>query len=88
MSIELTTREKEIIKLSRGGLTTKEMGKLLNLSPETIKTHIKRVSKKTGFRRGEFWKIGGRARLLALPDEEFTALEKAVGHQSKPEPLR
>lgn len=43
---ELSSREREILNLTAKGYTFPEIAKLLNISSETIKTHIKRVYQK------------------------------------------
>lgn len=44
----LGDREKEIIRLAAWGLTNEEIGEILFLSPNTIKTYLRRSSHKTG----------------------------------------
>ncbi len=39
-AVQLTTREAEILKMLRSGLTTVEIGELLSLSPITVRRHI------------------------------------------------
>lgn len=45
----LTPREMEIAELASEGLQNKEMAERLFLSPETVKQHLKSISRKTGF---------------------------------------
>ena len=47
----LTTREGEILKLIAQGLSNKEMARTLAVSPETVKSHVKRVFAKLGVER-------------------------------------
>jgi DNA-binding NarL/FixJ family response regulator len=52
----LTRREQELVPLIGNGLTNKEIAAKLNLSEETIKSHIHRILRKVGVedRRGVF----------------------------------
>lgn len=52
----LTRREQELVPLIGNGLTNKEIAARLNLSEETIKSHIHRILRKVGVedRRGVF----------------------------------
>lgn len=52
-----TNRQQQIIKLSLNGLTNKEIARELNLSPETIKTHVRLILKKTKIPRLSWWKL-------------------------------
>lgn len=36
----MTSREKEVLQLAAGGLSNREIGLLLNISAETVKTHM------------------------------------------------
>lgn len=47
-SVKLTPREIEICNMIKGGLSTKEISKLLSLSTQTIETHRKSIRKKFG----------------------------------------
>lgn len=42
---QLSRRDKKIIKLMRAGYNSKEIGKKLNLSPSTVRSHIERIRK-------------------------------------------
>ena len=42
----LSTREREVIRLSAQGLTSKEVAKRLNLSPKTVDNHLDKLKKK------------------------------------------
>ena len=52
----LTRREQELVLMIGNGLTNKEIAARLNLSEETIKSHIHRILRKVGVddRRGVF----------------------------------
>ena len=52
---ELTASEREVFRLVGLGLTNKEIGSILFISPMTVRTHVKRVHCKTD--------IKGRAKL-------------------------
>lgn len=54
----LTLREKEIIHLVAIGYTNQEIAVELNISPNTVKNHIKRISNKVG--------VDNRAQLVAF----------------------
>ncbi|MEX2403968.1 MAG: response regulator transcription factor [Balneolales bacterium] len=45
-SLQITQREKEVIGLIADGLTNKEIGQKLNLSPHTIKSHVHNILEK------------------------------------------
>jgi two-component system, NarL family, nitrate/nitrite response regulator NarL len=47
---ELTEREREILHLLTGGLSNKEIGVQLSLSPHTIKVHLHRILEKLDLR--------------------------------------
>lgn len=46
--VNLTPRQLEIVQLASKGLTNKEIAKFLSVSPETIKSHMKRVFEQLG----------------------------------------
>jgi DNA-binding NarL/FixJ family response regulator len=46
--VELTTRESEILRLLRSGLSTLEIGERLSLSPITVRRHISAAAAKLG----------------------------------------
>jgi DNA-binding CsgD family transcriptional regulator len=54
----LTDREREIISLIAKGLSDKEIAKVLNISPYTVKNHVSSAMLKTGFTK--------RTQLVAL----------------------
>jgi DNA-binding NarL/FixJ family response regulator len=54
----VTTRELEILRLLAAGLTNKDIGERLHLSPETIKTHLGNIYRKLG--------VEGRAHAVAV----------------------
>lgn len=45
-SIELTRREKELLKLANTGLTNKEIAEKLSISSGTVKKHFDNIFKK------------------------------------------
>jgi pSer/pThr/pTyr-binding forkhead associated (FHA) protein len=47
----LSKREREVVELVAEGLTDREIGKRLFISTSTVRSHLDRVSEKTGFRR-------------------------------------
>jgi len=55
--IELSERQQQIIRLSVKGIRTKFIAKELGLSPETIKSHIRAILKKTKTPRILWWKL-------------------------------
>jgi DNA-binding NarL/FixJ family response regulator len=67
----LTSREREILGLLRGGHTNRQIAELLFISPDTVKWHIRKV----------FAKIGAKDRLEATlwarANNIFPKLEKA-----------
>jgi len=48
MNSSLTQKELRVLSHSANGLTTKEIGDQMSLSPFTIKTHLDRIMKKLG----------------------------------------
>ncbi|MFW6201518.1 MAG: response regulator transcription factor [Gemmatimonadota bacterium] len=46
----LTPREEEVVGLVRRGLSNREIGRELAISPNTVKTHLRSVFDKSGFR--------------------------------------
>jgi DNA-binding CsgD family transcriptional regulator len=50
-TLGLTAREREILDLLNTGLTNKEMAARLNVSPNTIKTHLAHLFEKLGAKR-------------------------------------
>jgi two-component system, NarL family, nitrate/nitrite response regulator NarL len=53
----LSSREREVLQLVAAGLSAPEVGRRLNLSPTTVKTHLQRVYEKLG--------VGDRAAAVA-----------------------
>ena len=47
----LTAREEEVLRLLSDGMTDREIGGALALSPRTIETHVSNVLRKLGVRR-------------------------------------
>jgi pSer/pThr/pTyr-binding forkhead associated (FHA) protein len=47
----LSRREREVIELLVEGLTDREIGERLFISTSTVRSHLDRISEKTGFRR-------------------------------------
>jgi NarL family two-component system response regulator LiaR len=45
---QVTQREREILRLLSDGFTNEEIGKQLFISPETVRTHVRRVIAKLG----------------------------------------
>jgi len=50
-AIDLTNREKEVLNWVGSGKTNEEIALLLNLSPRSIESHVRNLSKKMGFLR-------------------------------------
>jgi DNA-binding CsgD family transcriptional regulator len=59
----LTDREKQIIALVAAGYTNPEIGALIDLSPLSVKTHLKRIFQKTGAK--------SRAHMTAITSPPF-----------------
>lgn len=65
VSTELTAREVEILGYVAAGKTNTEIGGLLWLSPETIKSHLRKINVKLSAKsRGHAVAIAFRAGLL------------------------
>lgn len=45
---ELTQREREVLRLLAEGLSNEEIGKRLFISPETVRTHVRKAMEKLG----------------------------------------
>ena len=62
----LTERQREIVHWAALGMSNKQIGRRLGISPETVKSHLHQVFEREG--------ISGRVALLALhrPDEKTT----------------
>ncbi|KQY50520.1 response regulator transcription factor [Lysobacter sp. Root494] len=65
----LTDRQREIVHWAAMGMSNKQIGRRLGISPETVKSHLHQVFEREG--------ISGRVALLALhrPDEKATVDE-------------
>ena len=63
-----TTREREIVRLVRQGLTNKQIGHELGIVEDTVKKHLQHIYDKIGVRRRSLLMLGGQragARLVA-----------------------
>jgi len=65
-ALGVTAREADVLRLVADGLTNKEIGERLFLSPRTVEKHVERLLAKTG--------AGNRAQLVALAARRDTAL--------------
>lgn len=65
----LTERQREIVHWAALGMSNKQIGRRLGISPETVKSHLHQVFEREG--------ISGRVALLALhrPDEKTSSDE-------------
>lgn len=63
-SLGLTAREQEILQLLASGQSNKEMARVLNISPNTVKTHVARLYEKLSVQRR--MQAVEKARWLAL----------------------
>jgi DNA-binding CsgD family transcriptional regulator len=65
-ALGVTAREADVLRLVADGLTNREIGERLFLSPRTVEKHVERLLAKTG--------AGNRAQLVALAARRGTAL--------------
>ena len=65
-ALGVTAREADVLRLVADGLTNKEIGERLFLSPRTVEKHVERLLAKTG--------AGNRTQLVALAARRDTAL--------------
>lgn len=68
----LTERQREIVHWAAMGMSNKQIGRRLGISPETVKSHLHQVFEREG--------ISGRVALLALhrPDEKKASVNETV----------
>jgi len=73
----LTPRERDVLAMISQGLSNKRTARALNISPETVKSHVKRIfSKLAVSTRGAAAFRAGSLALLRLP--ESTPKENAI----------
>ncbi len=73
----LTARERDVLAMISQGLSNKRTARALNISPETVKSHVKRIfSKLAVSTRGAAAFRAGSLALLRLP--ESTPKENAI----------
>lgn len=89
----MTTRQAEVLQLVAAGLTNVEIGRILWLSPDTVKGHLRRLLADMGARNRahavaialaphgiELTRLRGRPALVAYPDPDRAAVSvRAVG---------
>lgn len=68
ISIDLTDREIEVLRLLTDGASNKEIAETLNLSERTVKMHITNMIQKTGFRSRLELAVKARIGGLVIPD--------------------
>ncbi|MCQ2534694.1 MAG: response regulator transcription factor [Clostridia bacterium] len=66
-SSDLSSRELDVLRLMTKGLTDQEIAEELSLSYETVRTHVKRMTSKTGLTRVKL-AIEARAHGIAIGD--------------------
>lgn len=57
-SVELTERQREVVRWAAQGLSNKQIARILGISPETVKTHLHHAFARAG--------VNGRMALLAV----------------------
>jgi DNA-binding NarL/FixJ family response regulator len=66
----LTEREREVLALIAGGLTNKQIGEQLGISPKTVARHRDNMAKKLNLSsRAELTRFAIRSGLISLSDE-------------------
>jgi DNA-binding NarL/FixJ family response regulator len=69
--IQLTTREKEILRLVAGGETDQDIAEQLVISVRTVRSHLDRIRDKTGYRRrADLTRLAIERRLIPAPRKE------------------
>ena len=68
ISIDLTDREIEVLRLLTDGASNKEIAETLNLSERTVKMHSTNMIQKTGFRSRLELAVKARIGGLVIPD--------------------
>lgn len=66
MDNSLTLRQSQVLALVRGGLTNREIGRVLGLSIDTVKTHLRQAMKRLGAH--DRWAATELADRLRVPD--------------------
>jgi DNA-binding CsgD family transcriptional regulator len=59
----LTAREREVVRLIAAGYSNKEMARILGISPDTVKTHVKNIFSKLGVTdrtRAAVWAVSAK----------------------------
>jgi DNA-binding NarL/FixJ family response regulator len=70
---ELTTREREVLRLLAEGLDQRAMARELFITPKTVSTHVQHILSKLGVHsRAEAVSLAYRERLIDRPDEAAT----------------
>jgi DNA-binding CsgD family transcriptional regulator len=71
---KLTARERDVLAMISQGLSNKRIGRALEISPETVKSHVKRIFLKlTVSTRAEAVSRAGSLRLLPSGEPTLTA---------------
>jgi len=74
----LTAREQEVLEQLTNGKGNKEIARALNLSPDTVKTHLSNLYRKMGVKN----RTQAVAKLAGLPQETSSDKEKQPNHPS------
>ena len=82
MSVDLTEREREVVRLVSLGCTVKEAAKVLKLAPSTVDNHKSRAMAKLGTDKlALVARIAIKSRISSLKDKLTTSEKRLSGRR-------